>query len=116
MRRHDRHSTKSIVGHDDNFRTSVGVCQCQTSNIPTTHDVSHDGYTPQEKIHERGLGNWEKIMTHHQVCLMSVCLTYMRDKQIDIVEMNLSNVVQLMNLKGTVMYNKGIMQQVSIHL
>ena len=54
VRRHDRHVTKSLVDQDDNFRTNVS--RCQTSNIQTTGDVSHDGCTPQEEIHERGLG------------------------------------------------------------
>ena len=46
FRRHDRHLTKSLVDHDDNVRTSVNLSQCQTSNIQTTSDVSHDGCTP----------------------------------------------------------------------
>ena len=56
VRTHDRHSTKSPVDDDDNFRISVDVSRCQTSNVPTTSDVSHDGCTPQDVIHEGGLG------------------------------------------------------------
>ena len=45
VRTHDKHSTKSPVDDDDNFWISVDVSRCQTSNVPTTSDVLHDGCT-----------------------------------------------------------------------
>ena len=92
----DRHSTKSAIDHDDNVQISLDVSQCQTSDVQTTSDVSHDTCTTQDVTCET---EFRKLGTKHDASQSLKILSRSNTpegKQLDIVEMNFSNIVQPM--------------------